>query len=217
MGKTRQGLANAFTTVMALYLVSCSFAALYFNWKYATENGFVRWVLLGELVPTAKSLVWPYFALVAGPPISPNATSSATGTESPSGTEPASGLNESEMSQLSAELRIAMETNLTPDGANRIREILKGYVTRKGSYLSKSWYKEQFEGLRNLTEYKYELGRSAVLSWDSSQYSVTPEFTDLRRAVLPLGCLRAATRVSSGTTRVSSSATRALDIPRTRL
>jgi hypothetical protein len=183
MGKTRQGLVDAFATIIVLYFVSCSFAAVYFNWKYARENGFVKWILLGEFGPTAKSVVWPYFALAAGPPSSSNAPVSAPGAKRPSATEPAAGLNESEMSQLSAELRTAMETNLTPDGANRIREILKRYVTRKGSYLSKSWYEEQFEGLRNLAEYKYELGRSAVLSWDSNQYSVTPEFTGLRRTV----------------------------------
>jgi hypothetical protein len=115
MGKTRQGLVNAFATIIVLYLVSCSFAALYFNWKYARENGFVKWILLGEFVPTAKSLAWPYFALAAGPPSSSNATISAPGAE------PAAGLNDSEMSQLSAELRTAMETNIMPDGANRIR------------------------------------------------------------------------------------------------
>jgi hypothetical protein len=180
MGKTRQVLVNTFATIVVFYLVSCSFAALYFNWKYARDNGFVKWILLGEFVPTAKSLVWPYFALAPGPPSSSNTAISA------SGVEPAAGLNDSEMSQLFAELRIAMETNLTPDGSNRIREILKGYVTRKGNYLSKSWFKEKFEGLRNLVEYKYELGRSVVLSWDSSQYSVTPEFTALRRTVSDL-------------------------------
>src|SRR2546422_10315744 len=128
MGKTRQGLVNAFATIIVLYLVSCSFAALYFNWKYARENGFVKWILLGEFVPTAKSLVWPYFALAAGPPSSSNATISAPGAERPSGAEPAAGLYESEMFQLSAQLRTAMETNLTPDGEKKIREILKGYV-----------------------------------------------------------------------------------------
>jgi hypothetical protein len=76
-----------------------------------------------------------------------------------------------------------METRLTPDGERKLREILKGYVARKGVYLSKSWYEEQFEGLRKLAEYKYELGRCAVLSWDSNHYSVTPEFTKLRGAV----------------------------------
>ena len=183
MGRTQQGLVNAFITIIFLYFVSCSFAALYFNWEYARENGFAKWILFGEFAPTARSLVWPYFALGAGPSSSSNATSSGPSAEGSSGTEPAAGLAEHEMSQLSVELRSAMETGLTHDGANRIREILKGYVMRKGTYLSRSWYKQQLEGLRNLTEYKYELGRSAVLSWDSSQYSVTPEFTALRRTV----------------------------------
>src|ERR1035438_1388994 len=64
---------------------------------------------------------------------------------------------------ISVELHNAMESGLRPDGETRIREILKGYVAREGSYLSKSWFEQQFGGIRNLAEYKYQLGQSAIL------------------------------------------------------
>jgi|SRR5215510_9513596 len=37
----------------------------YYNWQYAKENGFVKWLFLGEIVPTAKAAVWPYFVFFA--------------------------------------------------------------------------------------------------------------------------------------------------------
>jgi len=33
----------------------------YFNWRYANEHGFVKWILFGDIIATAKSLIWPYF------------------------------------------------------------------------------------------------------------------------------------------------------------
>ena len=36
-------------------------AVPYFNWQYAKESGFARWLLLGEVVATVKASAWPYF------------------------------------------------------------------------------------------------------------------------------------------------------------
>lgn len=33
----------------------------YYNWQYAKKNGFIKWLILGEVVATIKSTVWPYF------------------------------------------------------------------------------------------------------------------------------------------------------------
>ncbi len=48
--------------LLSLYMGTVAVAAAYFNWDFARTNGFARWLLLGEIVPTAKALVWPYFA-----------------------------------------------------------------------------------------------------------------------------------------------------------
>jgi len=45
------------------YALGAMAAIPYFNWQYAHDHGFARWVLLGELVATAKGLAWPYFAV----------------------------------------------------------------------------------------------------------------------------------------------------------
>lgn len=45
-------------------LASLIFAP-YYNYVYARDNGFMRWLLFGEVVATAKAIVWPYFLLAS--------------------------------------------------------------------------------------------------------------------------------------------------------
>ena len=50
------------SAILGLYIVSVlMFALPYYNWQYAKEHGFLRWLFLGEIVATAKSVAWPYF------------------------------------------------------------------------------------------------------------------------------------------------------------
>jgi TPR repeat protein len=44
------------------YLIPSFVSAPYFNYLYARENGFLAWLLFGEVVATVKSFAWPYFA-----------------------------------------------------------------------------------------------------------------------------------------------------------
>lgn len=39
--------------------------APYYNYAYARDNGFLKWLCFGEIVATAKATVWPYFLLVS--------------------------------------------------------------------------------------------------------------------------------------------------------
>jgi hypothetical protein len=50
-----------FKIVVGIYMVVLVVAVPYFNWRYAQENGFVRWILFGEFVATVKGFAWPYF------------------------------------------------------------------------------------------------------------------------------------------------------------
>ncbi len=51
--------------VFAIYFwVSSLIFAPYYNWQYARENGFAKWLVFGEIVPTAKAYVWPYFVFI---------------------------------------------------------------------------------------------------------------------------------------------------------
>ena len=46
---------------VSLYMMSVMCMVPYFNWRFAKDNGFIAWLFLGEIVPTAKGLVWPFF------------------------------------------------------------------------------------------------------------------------------------------------------------
>jgi hypothetical protein len=43
------------------YGIGAMGSVTYFNWRYAKDNGFVKWLFLGEIIATAKGIVWPYY------------------------------------------------------------------------------------------------------------------------------------------------------------
>lgn len=43
------------------YFITVAIATPYFNWVFAQENGFLAWLLLGQIIPTFQAFVWPYF------------------------------------------------------------------------------------------------------------------------------------------------------------
>ena len=50
-----------FITVAIIYGITVAVFGLHFNWLYAVENGFWAWLFFGELIASAKALVWPFF------------------------------------------------------------------------------------------------------------------------------------------------------------
>ncbi|MBI4190996.1 MAG: hypothetical protein HY525_10720 [Betaproteobacteria bacterium] len=54
-------LGGILAVATGLYMLAAMAAVPYFNWRYAQEHGFVRWLLLGELIATGKGVAWPYF------------------------------------------------------------------------------------------------------------------------------------------------------------
>jgi hypothetical protein len=61
-GSTQPSLAPVWRLVWLIYILGCGVSFLYFNWSYAQQNGFTKWLLLGEIVPTAKAAIWPYLS-----------------------------------------------------------------------------------------------------------------------------------------------------------
>lgn len=61
-------------TICAVYGLSVILAFAYFSFDFIKKNDFVTFIFFGELVPAAKSVVWPYYALKAanenGPAVS---------------------------------------------------------------------------------------------------------------------------------------------------
>ncbi|MFH2000394.1 MAG: hypothetical protein ABIK28_11980 [Planctomycetota bacterium] len=55
-------LGRALKIIVSLYLMSLLAMTPYYNWQYAKQHGFIKWLFLGEIVATLKSTAWPYFA-----------------------------------------------------------------------------------------------------------------------------------------------------------
>ena len=50
--------------VFFIYYAGTGISALYFNWQYANEHGFLAWLFFGELIATAKAFIWPVFLFI---------------------------------------------------------------------------------------------------------------------------------------------------------
>ncbi len=160
MKKIFLGLMGA---ALGLYMIAVVIFASYFNWQYAAENGFVRWLILGQIVPTAKSLIWPYFVFTRI-------------SDTP--------LNDAELQRLNTVVKQLNESGeLRAEDISQVRSVLNDYITRTGVKLSKPQYEESFGVLGIMLEYKYEMGESALLSWDNQRVITTPEFDRLSNQV----------------------------------
>ncbi len=47
----------------AIYILMAFGTTVYFNYDFAKNNGFTKWLLFGQIVPTLKAAVWPYFLI----------------------------------------------------------------------------------------------------------------------------------------------------------
>lgn len=45
-----------------IYFALTGICTLWFNYDYAKKNAFIDWILFGEIVATAKAVIWPYYA-----------------------------------------------------------------------------------------------------------------------------------------------------------
>lgn len=48
-----------------VYILPMIFFVPYYNWQYANDNGFVKWILLGEVVATGEGIIWPYYIIAS--------------------------------------------------------------------------------------------------------------------------------------------------------
>lgn len=59
---------NVFGWIVGLYLMAALMVFTpYYNWNYARTHGFVKWICFGEVVATAKAVVWPYYVFSSTP------------------------------------------------------------------------------------------------------------------------------------------------------
>ena len=67
MQKLKYILSKFVYFIFAAYMYTMIIAVPWFNWQYAKDNGFMKWLLLGEFVSTGKALIWPYYVFLDSP------------------------------------------------------------------------------------------------------------------------------------------------------
>jgi hypothetical protein len=50
-----------FGVVYIYFFLSLFIFVPIYNYKYANENGFLKWIVFGEVVATTKALIWPHY------------------------------------------------------------------------------------------------------------------------------------------------------------
>jgi hypothetical protein len=148
--------------VAGLYLLVASiiFGPLY-NWLYARENGVVKWVLLGEIVATAKAVIWPHYVFAVSP--------TAVSNDYPKFTA-----NETDV--FSIIISKAQTEELSDGDIAALKSMLREYNKRTGTKMKKADVDALTKEMEITNEYYYELGQSLLMSWDSKSRFTTGNF-----------------------------------------
>lgn len=51
--------------LLGIHFIGAMISFMVFSYQYTREHGFVSWLLLGEIVPAMKSIVWEVFLVTA--------------------------------------------------------------------------------------------------------------------------------------------------------
>lgn len=148
--------------VAALYLLVASiiFVPLY-NWRYARENGVVKWMLLGEIVATAKAVIWPYYVFAVSP--------TAVSTDYPK-------LTANETDVFSKIISKAQTEELSDGDIAALKSMVRQHNERTGTKMKKADVEAFTKEMEITNEYYYELGQSLLTSWDSKSRFTTGNF-----------------------------------------
>ena len=159
--------------ILWLYLIVASiiFAPLY-NWRYARENGVVKWIIFGEIVATAKAIIWPYYVFTAEPKTNDTDYSK---------------LSADEIDAISKIISKAQTEPLTDNDISDLKNILRAYNDRTGTKIKKRDVDDFINMIKIINDYYYELGQSLLYSWDTKSKITTRKFDKLLHIVKKYG------------------------------
>ncbi|MBA4419171.1 MAG: hypothetical protein C0392_14880 [Syntrophus sp. (in: bacteria)] len=155
-------VTSALSIVVALYflLATFVFTPLY-NWQYARDNGFVKWVMLGELVATVKAFIWPYYFFAN--------RANTVSTELPE-------LNASEAGVISRIFSKSTKEALDENDMNELKHTIKSYHDRTGRQINKAEIEVFTSSMEAQNDYFYEWDIALLQSWDNKSKVITPAF-----------------------------------------
>jgi hypothetical protein len=63
LGLQANFMNKIFEYFLIAYAISVAIFGVYYNWEFAKDNGFIMWLLFGQIVPTFKAMIWPIIEL----------------------------------------------------------------------------------------------------------------------------------------------------------
>ena len=118
-------------------------------------------MLFGEIVATAKAVIWPYYVFAVSP--------TAVSNEYPK-------LTANEIDVFSKIISKAQTEELSDTDIAALKNMLREYNKRTGTKMKKADVDAFTKEMEITNEYYYELGQSLLASWDSKSRFTTGNF-----------------------------------------
>ena len=158
----RNPIGKLIVVIFFLYIAACSLFVPLFNWQYARDNGYVKWVFLGEVVSTLKGVVWPYYIFFDKSSSPVNSPAKEYSTNYPK-------LNTEEINKLSKVFSMTRVEILNAHDINDFEDAINSYNTRTGKKMEKADFDTFTQGAGLISDYYSELSQSLLISWDSKK------------------------------------------------
>lgn len=178
---------KALTILIAVYFCIAGFIFLpYYNYKYARDNGFVKWLFLGEVVPTLQAIAWPYFLLQDRTEAhGPDERTSARKDDTLPWPEP----TDSEKEKFKHIWIKAKSEPLTEEDLSDYKKSMIEYSNRVGrKFVAKD--ADLFTNVLDiLYSYRNEYGKSMLASIDKKEPIMTHEYESAVKTLLETGLM----------------------------
>lgn len=180
-------IKKALTILIVAYFCIAGFIFLpYYNYKYARDNGFVKWLFLGEVVPTLQSIAWPYFLLNKNTEV--HSLGERTSTQKDNTLqwpEP----TDSEKEQLGHIWIKAKSEPLTGEDLSNYKILMIEYSKRVGRKFVVKDADLWTNVLDILYTYRNEYGKSVLASIDNKEPVLTHEYEDAAKTLVEAGVI----------------------------
>lgn len=178
---------SVLTVVFCIYFAIAGFIFTpYYNWQYAKDHGFVNWIFLGEVVPTLKAMVWPYFLAVN---INNRTEDNKKIRESNNESKPWPDITESEKERIGHIWIKAKSELLTKEDLVEYKNVMIEYSNRVGrKFVVKdvNYFTSVFD---MLYEYRNEFGKSMLNSIEKREPTFTHEYESVKNKLLEAGVI----------------------------
>lgn len=180
--------------VLTVYFLPVLVLTPYYNWTYAREHGFARWLFLGEIAATARAVIWPYVLLTPRGDLPHSSTEEDAGSRHPENPQPIAEewpeLSVDELGTISEIGGKAMTGEIDEWDVIRFRTTLESYLRRAKKPLSPQQAKVIDMHLTLVSDYNHELGRCALMSIDSQEPFFSLRFSELTALMKKSGYAR---------------------------